>query len=391
MTPLSRAALERVSPRRIDDRTLRARSRANPLRGETRLPYLSGGFPFALLPLCVLPFRRRTIEVRQRHETVRDEMDENRTNSGSKLVASSFTAERVIRAFLADTLNFLRGRRNWPEVDGDLSDWVIKMHGVETGNPSEDLAGIDIHEILSSFDSLCTSLGGMRQGSEIRRQIEELAKEEKPRILEAQRSSSKQALETVLSEIVPKMMQVVGIPESFLAKVGVVSYDGVVKLLRASRVFLITTALFHEHPLSLIARALKGDRRATLDLIMVDHMFVNDRCCKQTIRKAALQDDADFMAQVQRALKYKRRVHRREVSHFYLFNLFLFEKLGFALPPINQLWECLDPLGREYDTLQAFEKDFRRRRNNFEHIVKSGALAAKSITANHPNSARPQE
>jgi hypothetical protein len=308
-------------------------------------------------------------------------MEENRTDSESKLVPTSFTAQRVVRGFLADTLNFLRGRRKWPEVDGDLSDWVIKMHGLETGNLSEDLAGIDVQQVLSSLDSVCAALGGMRHGSEIRRQLEELGKQEKPKILEAQQSDDKQALDAVLSKTIPRMMQVAGLPESFSTRVGIISYAGFAKLLRATRVMLVSAGLFHEHPLSLIARAFKGDRRATLDLIKVDNMFVNDRCCKETVRKASLQDGADFMAQVQRALKYRRRVHRRELIHFYLFNLFLFEQLGLTLPPINELWERLDPLGSEYKTLQAFEKDVQRRRDDFEQIVKSGALAAKTLTS----------
>ena len=317
-------------------------------------------------------------------------MEENRTDSESKLVPSSFTAERVIRGFVADTLNFLRGRRKWPEVDGDLSDWVRRMHGLETGNPNEDLGDIDFRQVLSSLDSLCAALQGIPHDSELRRQLEDLRKKEKPRILEAQQNDDKQALDVVLSKAIPRMMQVAGLPESFSRKIGVVSYAGFVRLLRATRAMLVSMSLFHEHPLSLIARAFRGDRRATLDLIQVDHMFLNDRCCKETIRKAALQDDADFMAQVQRALKYKRRVHRRELLHFYLFNLFLFEQLGIALPPINELWQRLDPFGREYKTLQAFEKDVQRRRDDFEQIVKSGTLAAKSLTAIRIDSVDPQ-
>jgi hypothetical protein len=308
-------------------------------------------------------------------------MEENRTGSGSKIVPLSFTVERVVRGFLADTLNFLRGRRKWPEVDGDLSDWVVRIHGLDTENPGEDVGAIDFQKVLSSLDSLCAALQGMPHGSEIRRQLDELGKEEKPKILEAQQRNNKQALDMVLSKAIPRMMQLAGMPERFATTVGVDSFAGFVKLLRATRTMLVSMALFHEHPLSLIARAFKGDRRATLDLIKVDHMFVNDRCCKDTIRKAALQDDADFMAQVQRALKYKRRIHRREVLHFYLFNLFLFEHLGITLPPVNDLWKRLDPFGSEYKTLQAFEKDMQRRRDDFEQIVKSGAAAAKSLTA----------
>jgi len=205
-------------------------------------------------------------------------MAENRTDSESRIVPSSFTAERVVRGFLADTLNFLRGRRRWPEVDGDLSDWVLRMHGIETGNQSEDLGDIDFQQILSSLDSLCAALQGTHD-TEIRRQLQAIGKEEKPRVLEAQQSNDREALDVVLSRAIPRMLRVAGMPESYSRKVDIISFAGFVKLLRATRAMLVSMALFHEHPLSLIARAFRGDRRATLDLIKVDHMFVNDRCC----------------------------------------------------------------------------------------------------------------
>ena len=138
-------------------------------------------------------------------------------------------------------------------------------------------------------------------------------------------------------------------------------------------------ALLHEHPLLLIERASNGDRRAVLDLIKVDKMFVNDWCCKETIRRAGLQDDIEFMAQVQRALEYKRKIGRREIFHVYLFHLFLFEIFGLKVSPVNELWRRLDPLGREYGSLEAFEKDVQRRRENFSHIVESGKLGAQSL------------
>jgi hypothetical protein len=317
-------------------------------------------------------------------------MEESRTNSEPKIVPSSLMAEQVVRAFLADTLNFLRGRRAWPDVDGDLSDWIIRMHGVHTANPSDDLSSTDFPKIIAGLDRLCAALQRMPHANGIRRQLEQMGKEENPKILEAQQSGNKEALDAVVSQLIRRMMKAVEIPESFPMEIDLISYAGFVRLLRATRATLVSMALFHEHPLSLIARAFKGDREATLDLIKVDHMFVNDRCCKETIRKAALQDDDDFIAQVQRALKYKRRIHRRELLHFYLFNLLLFEQLGIALPPINELWTRLDPSGNEYKTLQAFEKDVQRRRDDFEQIVESGALAAKSLMAIQIDSAGPQ-
>ena len=47
------------------------------------------------------------------------------------------------------------------------------------------------------------------------------------------------------------------------------------------------------------------------------------------------------------------------------------------LPIGYKLWRILDPRGREYDSLDAFERDFQRRRKAFERMLKDIAAEIK--------------
>ena len=87
-------------------------------------------------------------------------MEENRTDSGTKIVPTSFTTERAVRAFLADALKFLRNRTAWPDVEGDLSDWIIEAHGLQGEKSGVDLNDVEIQEVLKSLDILCAALQG---------------------------------------------------------------------------------------------------------------------------------------------------------------------------------------------------------------------------------------
>ena len=235
-----------------------------------------------------------------------------------------------------------------------------------------------ICKVLASLGEFCEPARNAVQHVAIKHQLEKMGKEEGPKLRQAQFSGNKVAFDAILSQVISEVLNVAGIPESFSRHIDK-SYAGFVKLLRATRATLLCMALLHEHPLLLIELASNGDRRAVLDLIKVDKMFVNDWCCKETIRRAGLQDDIEFIAQVQRALEYKRKMGRREIFHVYLFHLFLFESFGIKASPLNELWPRLDPLGREYGSLDAFEKDVQRRRDNFNHIVESGKLGAQSL------------
>jgi hypothetical protein len=160
------------------------------------------------------------------------------------------------------------------------------------------------------------------------------------------------------------IIDVAGIPPEFSREFDL-SYQGIIKMLRAARALVLCTAVHNEHPVALIARASRGDRRAVLDLIKIDPLFMNDVCCSDVIKRAALQEDGQFLQQIKRAIGYQPKLHSRDIKHVYYYILFTLENLGFRLPALEELWNTIDPRGGEYDKLLAFERDFQRQRQAF--------------------------
>jgi hypothetical protein len=72
------------------------------------------------------------------------------------------------------------------------------------------------------------------------------------------------------------------------------------------------------HPLLLIARASKGDRRETLDLVKADKLFLHDRCTEKVIKDAELRNDHSFLQQLARAQNYRSKLRVREIQHLYV-------------------------------------------------------------------------
>lgn len=140
-------------------------------------------------------------------------------------------------------------------------------------------------------------------------------------------------------------------------------------MLRANRALAMCLSLHEAHPLSLMARAAKGDRQAVLDLIKVDKLFLYDRCTENLIKKAELQNDRAFMKQLARAQVFVPKPATREIQRLYFYQLFLMEQAGIQLPTQHELWRILDPRGRQYRSLTAFERDFQRRRKAFERML----------------------
>ena len=147
------------------------------------------------------------------------------------------------------------------------------------------------------------------------------------------------------------------------------SLEGSLKMLRAIRAVAICLAIHGMHPFLFIRRAAKGDRQSTLDLIKVDKLFLHDSCTENVIKGAELINDHSFLQQLARAQNYQPKLRVREIQHLYFYLLFLLEQMGTRLPKGYELWRILDPRAREYDSLDAFERDFQRRRKDFEQML----------------------
>src|SRR5262249_52593226 len=98
--------------------------------------------------------------------------------------------------------------------------------------------------------------------------------------------------------------------------------------------------------------------------------FLHDCCCAPTIRTAELHDDQAFIMQLTSAIEYQPTLRRRDALQVYYYILLLLESWGVSLPTLNELWSTLDPYRREYKSLSAFEKDFQRRRRDFNKMLK---------------------
>ncbi len=129
--------------------------------------------------------------------------------------------------------------------------------------------------------------------------------------------------------------------------------------LRAVQTACRCIALYGMRAHGLIDRARQGDRRAVLDLVKVDTLFLTDTCTQEVIKKAAAESDQSFMEQLARAEKYKALFRRRHACQIYLYCLFA---LGVKLPRIYNLQSILDPDGTEFPGGYGFERFVQRRR-----------------------------
>lgn len=297
----------------------------------------------------------------------------NPTTPRSKVVASRYEKSQLLRQILANVLRFLREKRAWPLLEGQLPAWILAMHGLKeeklSQGPLESTYDEDeVNAVGSVLSEVCGPTMDVRRMNDVIAQSRKLADEKGPKIAEAIRQGDRDAFQASFSEVASNILETAGIPNNFSKRMDL-SFDGTAKLLRASRATLICVALYGEHPLVLIARASKEDRQAVLDLVKADKLFLHDQCCAATIKRADLQEDKRFIEQIKRALEYQPRIRRRKIQHVYYCLLFLFERWGIPLPPLEELWSTVDPLWREYKSLAAFERDFQRRRQDFTRMM----------------------
>jgi hypothetical protein len=295
------------------------------------------------------------------------------TTSRPRFVGSRSEKSRFVRQFLAGLLRSIRKKRPWAAAEGDLSSWILFMHGLTGKTNGGDALEqkYDDAVVTSAVNFMNQILGpGMdtRQMENAARESQRLTEADLPKIVEAYRQGNVGAFHAQLSNSMSKVVDAWGIPPELFKGMGL-SLDQFFKIGRAIRATVACVALYNDHPLLLISRATKGDRRAVLDLIKADKLFLHDRCCTGVIRSAELHDDRTFMDQLKRALAYEPRLHRRDAQHIYYYVLCLLERWGFVLPSLNELCSMLDPYAREYGSLAAFEKDFQRRRQDLATIL----------------------
>ena len=261
-------------------------------------------------------------------------------------------------------------------VKGDLSQWIAEMCAKPIEVSSGDVVGSSraaIQRELLLKQSVAI-LADPRQEEEKRlaQLIGEIPAAGLGRLLEAVRqgdSSAVNALRTEMAEkLGPRLLKQIS-PASVPALLALLSR------MRAGRAGGLCWICYKTHPLSLIARARQGDRRAVLDLVKVDKLFLHDRCTARVIRDAELRNDRAFLGQLARALAYKPKLGWRRGCQLYLQVLFA---LGTQLPSLPVLQLRLDPQGTRFGSFEAFEKFFERCRAEFQRLQQTAPRGRKN-------------
>jgi hypothetical protein len=309
----------------------------------------------------------------------------NPTTSRGKIVASKEEKSRSLRAMLLTSLRSLKKEVRLPAtVTGDLSSWILCLHGIGTDRadqePNPSAPVLPTEESLTKWMAQIASPKTERSGTKAA--IAELQKaNEFPtrQDLALLYRDNRQEFDSQFKRQASKVKDVADIPDGLPALANFESFEDSLKLLRATRALAMCLSVHEAHPLSLIARATRGDRRAALDLIKIDKLFLHDSCTQHLIKKAELQNDHAFMKQLARAQTYETRLSVREMQRLYFYQLFLMEQRGISLPTQHELWRVLDPQGRQYRSLSAFEKDFQRRRKAFEWMLNDIDTKTKEV------------
>lgn len=304
-------------------------------------------------------------------KTVGPNRDPVPTTSHRKVVASPDERSKILRVFLDGILEFLTSKRPLPRSEGQLSDWIFALHGLtEKGQqkvPQTDVGTANV-ELVDWLHHAFGAAVDPRRFKETILQSEKLRDNETVRLADAYRSGDRGRFNREFDRVVTSLSNVWGVPHE-ISEVLDFSVDNNAPLLRASRATLICLIVYDVHPINLIALASRGSQEAVLKLIKVDKLFLCDGRTQTVIRDAAFQNDQEFIKRMARAQNYEPKLSARSARHAYFLVLFFAEYFGLALPTLHELHRLLDPHGRQYDTLQAFERDFQRRRILFNQCL----------------------
>jgi hypothetical protein len=300
----------------------------------------------------------------------------NPTNPNPKFVGSELQRSRTVRSFLAGSLRFLR--REVPIQStgkGNLSGWIFAFHGVSQDERSSNTCTAQQYD-ERAFDRLVDWMGKVlspyldpRLVERAKAKSEELKEETAHSLRQIPKGDVKDVLNAVLPQKAAQLLDIWGFPREFYS-VHDISVARVRQMLRAFRALVVCLQLHKTHILTLIARASKGQRQAVLELVKVDRMFLHDPCTEAVITQAEMLNDHNFLEQLTRAQQYPFKPNLRALHHLYLHLMFMIEHFGVPLPRTRrELLRILDPHAKEYKSLESFERDFQRQREDFWRIL----------------------
>ncbi len=216
------------------------------------------------------------------------------TSQATEFVASEEARSRASRQLLAGLWRSVRRQLPVPKGSGDISLWVCQLSGL--GGLRLNGQSIETGQSHIEAEAALRALGPEASPETIRERFAAAnALKEGPYYLGMMAAASGEdfaKFDTAFTELAKQAgtLWVPGFEPPFP-----VSFDAGVQMNRALRVTLVCTVLQRVHPLTLIARALKGDQEAVLDLVKADKLFLQDRCTQKIIRDAGLRNDEQFI------------------------------------------------------------------------------------------------
>jgi len=258
---------------------------------------------------------------------------------------------------------------------GNLSTWILKFHGISQDEKSSHkytTPQYDETVFVRLVDWMGKVLGpylNPRMVERAKAESEELGEETVHSLRQIPNADVKEALNAVLPQKAAQLLNVWGFPREFYS-VDDISVSTVRQMLRAFRALAVCLQLHKTHILTLIARASKGQRQAVLDLVKADRMFLHDPCTEAVITQAEMLNDYNFLDQLTRAQEYRFKPKMRGLHHLYFHLIFMIGHFGAPLPKTRlELLRILDPHGKEYKSLESFERDFQRQREDFWQML----------------------
>lgn len=296
----------------------------------------------------------------------------NPTNPTSKFVGSEFRRSRAVRSFLAGCVRFLR--REVPIQStgkGNLSNWILEFHGIAQDKKySHKYTTPQYDETVSKrlVDWMSKLFGPYldpRVVEQAKAKSEGLTEGTVDSLRQIPNADVRDVLDTIVSQKSVQLLDFWGFPGG-VPSLHDISVSKVRQMLRAFRALVVCLQLHKTHVITLIARASKGQRQAVLDLVKVDRMFLHDPCTEAVITQAEMLNDHNFLEQLTRAQEYRYKPKVRVLHHLYFHLMFMIEGSGSPLPKTAlELLRILDPHEKEYKSLESFERDFQRRREDF--------------------------
>jgi hypothetical protein len=294
------------------------------------------------------------------------------------LVASGIGGDYAAEFYLTFTDWFLRDEMNvLGDLEGEVSAWLrecfAKPVQFERHNIPEQNKGAVQREVMREFFAI-TADPRKKEEMQIGSLLEGAYSEDLNRTLEALQRGDHSAAEKIRAELVERLSPIFA---KQVTKESISALGRFVARGRASRVAALCMVLYKKNPLSLIEQAQEGNREAVLKLIKLDKLFLTDSCTAQVIRRAELQNDRIFLGQLARAVTYKPKTNWRQGCRLYIY---MFCMLRVEMPSLTALWHRVDPDGKHFASIDAFEKFVERSRKEFDRIQ-------ISVTVGNPENA----